>query len=417
MCIRFFVFLLLFYPFVLFAQKVAADPKEFRAKLEQINKLIQEQEFKLKASNGRISDIQKDIKLIDAGIKLNSQKRDEAIKSIELVLEEEKVLQPALSAAQSNVERLRAIFERRIVAHYKSRRKTSLVDYLSRASSVTELAKRGYILKEIAKKDKNNWEWLQSEISKLNEYKEQLQKSREKKQSSIDEIDKLDEELIEQRQIKANLLKEEKAKVKESKELLAKLKSAAAKVDSILSDILSGKMEIVLEKEQKLLPAETGNVQPSNVILRGNSGGNSGVFVGKGLSIEKGNLKYPIKGKIVQGYGRTQHEEFRDILFSKGIEFNARSGSEVRAVASGRVIFSQIMSSYGRLVILDHGDRYYTLYGRLGRITTKLGDVVDKGQVIAILGDPDIKGRNFYFELRIKGKASDPNEFFGERKS
>jgi murein hydrolase activator len=103
------------------------------------------------------------------------------------------------------------------------------------------------------------------------------------------------------------------------------------------------------------------------------------------------------------------------MIFIKGLEFSGNVGEKVRPVAKGKVVFSQLLPGLGNVVIVDHGKRYYTLYGRLSSVLTQLGDIVGRGDTVGILGEPDRKGRNFYFELRQKGKAMNPQPFFSEK--
>ena len=103
------------------------------------------------------------------------------------------------------------------------------------------------------------------------------------------------------------------------------------------------------------------------------------------------------------------------MVFVKGLEFNARPGARVSAVAAGKVVLNQVLPGFGNVVIVDHGERYYTLYGRLASGLSRVGDVVKKGEVVGVVGEPDKRNRNFYFELRIKGKPVDPLGFFKDK--
>src|SRR5262249_7355065 len=127
----------------------------------------------------------------------------------------------------------------------------------------------------------------------------------------------------------------------------------------------------------------------------------------------QGKLPVPIVGSVLERFGAHRHEEFDDVLFSKGMEFRADVGAKVLAVAAGKVVYSGVLPAYGNVVILDHGARYYTLYGRLASSLVSVGRVVNSGEMLAVVGQPDDKGRNFYFEIRLRGKAVDPNGFFG----
>ena len=135
-------------------------------------------------------------------------------------------------------------------------------------------------------------------------------------------------------------------------------------------------------------------------------------FEGTGLFREKGSLVIPVKGRILQPYGRQKVAEFEDMIFSKGVESGTSPGSAVQAIARGQVMHVGRMPGYGTIVILDHGERYYSLYGRLGKTLAGRGQIVEKGAVIAESGEKDSKGRNFYFEIRRNGNPVNPADYF-----
>ncbi|MGH7829080.1 MAG: murein hydrolase activator EnvC family protein, partial [Candidatus Binatia bacterium] len=66
-------------------------------------------------------------------------------------------------------------------------------------------------------------------------------------------------------------------------------------------------------------------------------------------------------------------------------------------------------SGYGRMIIIDHGERYYTLYAHLSELFKKNGQSVQRGEPIARVGDSDsLRGARLYFEIRKDGKPLDP---------
>jgi murein hydrolase activator len=97
------------------------------------------------------------------------------------------------------------------------------------------------------------------------------------------------------------------------------------------------------------------------------------------------------------------------VTFNRGIEITAPQGRDIVAVAEGTAIYADWFKGYGRLVILDHGSGYFTLYAHASDILIKTGDAVSGGQVIAKVGDSgSLEGPQLYFELRHKGKPQDP---------
>lgn len=114
----------------------------------------------------------------------------------------------------------------------------------------------------------------------------------------------------------------------------------------------------------------------------------------------KGHLPFPIAGRA----------EVRKVsrFGGPGIELVAVSGAAVRTVAAARVAFADRYEDYGLTVILDHGDRYYSVYGALGGIDVKVGDSLQSGVRIGSVG-----GAPLYFELRHNAASIDPAPWFG----
>ena len=91
-----------------------------------------------------------------------------------------------------------------------------------------------------------------------------------------------------------------------------------------------------------------------------------------------------------------------------GIVLAAPLGSEVRAVAGGRVAFSDWLRGFGLLIIIDHGDGYLSLYGQCETLLKAEGDWLDAGTLIATSGQIEALGPGLYFELRLQGRPVDP---------
>jgi len=123
----------------------------------------------------------------------------------------------------------------------------------------------------------------------------------------------------------------------------------------------------------------------------------------------KGKLLWPAPGSLTSAFGRQEHPRFRTVTFNRGIEIAAPEGKEIIAVAGGTVIYADWFKGYGRLIILDHGGGYFTLYAHASEMAVRPADNVAGGQVIGKVGDTgSLEGPQLYFELRHKGKPQDP---------
>jgi septal ring factor EnvC (AmiA/AmiB activator) len=83
-------------------------------------------------------------------------------------------------------------------------------------------------------------------------------------------------------------------------------------------------------------------------------------------------------------------------------------GEAVHAVYDGTVAYADPFSGFGNLVIVDHGDRCYSLYGHMSTAAVKKGDRVDQGGTVGLAGRNPSGNPSLYFELRIDGKPVDP---------
>ncbi len=130
------------------------------------------------------------------------------------------------------------------------------------------------------------------------------------------------------------------------------------------------------------------------------------------FSALRGALEPPVAAPIASEFGRVVDTEFQTQTLRKGVEFLAPLGSPVRAVAAGRVGFAGWFRGYGRLVILDHGDHYFTVSGHLDSIEVEVGDDVVAGQRIGSVGETgSLSGPRLYFEIRRGGRSLDPRQW------
>ena len=127
----------------------------------------------------------------------------------------------------------------------------------------------------------------------------------------------------------------------------------------------------------------------------------------------RGSLKRPVSGKVVKSFGRNRTGRFNTYILSNGVTIQSAEGTPIRSVYGGKVIFADWFSGYGRIIIVDHGGGYYTLYGHLLELMVAVGDEVEADKVIGLVGDSgSLEGAALYFEIRYHGKPVDPSPWF-----
>ena len=123
-----------------------------------------------------------------------------------------------------------------------------------------------------------------------------------------------------------------------------------------------------------------------------------------GVEKQKGRLLMPLQGPVKHAYGQSRGGG----LNWQGWLIGADAGTEVNAIAYGRVAFADWLRGYGLLIIIDHGQGYMSLYGHNESLLHEAGAWVESGDVISIVGTNPGTEQGLYFELRKGGKAIDP---------
>ncbi|MGR8919950.1 MAG: murein hydrolase activator EnvC family protein [Gammaproteobacteria bacterium] len=127
----------------------------------------------------------------------------------------------------------------------------------------------------------------------------------------------------------------------------------------------------------------------------------------------KGSLSWPAAGRVAKAPGsrmRAGGARWAGVLIA------GEPGTPVRAIAAGEVVFADWFRNLGKLVIIDHGNGYMTLYGNNAEVSRKPGDAVEAGDTIAVVGAGGGEmPAGLYFELRADGRPQDPRHWFARR--
>ncbi|MEE9495738.1 MAG: peptidoglycan DD-metalloendopeptidase family protein, partial [Desulfobacterales bacterium] len=130
------------------------------------------------------------------------------------------------------------------------------------------------------------------------------------------------------------------------------------------------------------------------------------------FSAHKGLLIMPVKGRIISLFGPYKNRKYNITNFRSGIAIKAEKGEPIRSIFQGKVLYSSWFKGYGNMIIIDHGNNYYTIYAHLEETFKSKGDAVETREVIATVGDTgSMEGAKLYFEVRHHGKPENPLEW------
>ena len=124
----------------------------------------------------------------------------------------------------------------------------------------------------------------------------------------------------------------------------------------------------------------------------------------------KGALPWPAEGRIAVPFGDIVHPRFGTVTPHRGVDILTEPGAAIKAVLGGRVVFGQRFAGYGNTVLVDHGERFMSVYARAAVLKVAEGEAVLPGQTLGLAADaaPGGEAPTIYFEWRHEGKTLDP---------
>jgi len=347
-----------------FSRELASLENDLKAK----TKVLKELEGKLRGSSQRIAKLSKDI-----------------------------------GATESRLQRSRTLLRQRLRAMYKQGR-LGYVRVLLSAEDFSSAGRRLKYLSALAAQDQRLIRGHNASLTEFSQKRTEFERYKKEVAEATEKAAATRAQMVEEQRKYRVLL----AKVREEK---TGYLSAVKELEKSAKDLQALVARLQSEEERQRRASRSATKREG---ARGESAGNE-----KEASLDirddgrftrlRGKLPWPANGALASTFGRQEHPRFRTVTFNRGIEITAPEGRNIVAVAEGTVIYADWFKGYGRLVILDHGSGYFTLYAHASDLLVKVGDAVSGGQAIATVGDSgSLEGPQLYFELRHKGKPQDP---------
>lgn len=234
------------------------------------------------------------------------------------------------------------------------------------------------------------------------------------------EISKREKLVLKEYQEEIQILKVKEDQLEQKRmDLVGNKKGASERMESIQNEKMNKKMLLARVRTEKELTGQaikeleesTLKVQELMRQLDQHASGRSGFMAAKG------KLPWPNKGEIVGSFGRNKHPKFDFFVFKKGLEIKPAEDDYIRSIYDGSVAYADWFKGYGLLVIIDHGESYYSLYAHASKIMVSVGDKVRQNQIVGEIGETGYSAdQNLYFEIRHGGKAVDPSLWLSKKK-
>lgn len=345
--------------------------KQNRAKLSDVQKAIAKQESNIFDANKQRSSLEQQLKNDDLAI----AKVAKAINKIETDLEttQEKISALAIKKKQLTIAKQRQ--ELLLAQQLRAAYTTGQHDYLKlllnqdQSEKIQRTISYYQYLNQARTKEIDNF---QVTIAQL------LQVSTEH-QTQIDQLQQLKDEQLQQ-DTKFRSSKSQRNKT--LKKLSRKLLSSQQQLNKLKAE--ENNLNQALNKLAALIQAEIDLT---------------------GLSKLKRKLSWPVKGRILHRFGTRK----QGYLKWKGVLISAPISRQVQTIHNGKVLFSDWLKGYGLLTVIDHGNGYMSLYAHNQTLLKSVGDRVETGEPIALIGQSGGLGQSgLYFEIRHQGKALNP---------
>ncbi len=125
----------------------------------------------------------------------------------------------------------------------------------------------------------------------------------------------------------------------------------------------------------------------------------------------------PISNKDLKqtasGYGMRIDPVYRTPHFHSGMDFSAKTGTDIYATGNGKVTYAAWKQGYGNCVIIDHGYGFQTLYGHMSKFKVRVGQKVTRGQVIGLVGNTGKStGPHLHYEVIVRGRYDNPAKYY-----
>jgi murein DD-endopeptidase MepM/ murein hydrolase activator NlpD len=339
--------------------------KELEEKGEYLRKKIKETKEKEKVAIGKLTQIQRKLYKTQDLLRKNKTK---------LITTQNDLLnsETQLSELKFDYARLKVEAENRIRQIYQGQR-LKILETLLKAPNLTDFLDILYYQKLLIAQDKMLLEKLSTQSKEIEEHKEKLAKQKIKIAHIVSDIEGQKRQISREHQ--------------EQSFLVSKLRTERATYE---------KAERQLERESQSLIAEINKLVGDDSF--------SGSF-----TPGSGTFSYPVRGRLTSPFGYRRHPIFKVVSFHSGVDLAAPYGTPVMASDSGRVIFNGWYGGYGRVVIVDHGMAFSTLYAHLSSATASRGKSIQKGEIIGYEGQTGYStGPHVHFEVRKNGRPQNP---------
>lgn len=359
----------------------------------QIKNKINKEKSNISNTENERKSVSMDIENLDAKIQVTSAKistlESEIVRLNKDIAENQEKLEEAQVNLSENTDALRM----RLREMYK-RGNVNYLEVILNSKDIEELLRNNEIISSIARADRELIEFIQEQIDTIKQTEERLQIDKAKVSASKAAVENERQSYQAAVDAKNNYMKVLESNLDLYK---AEFEKAQSNWDALDSEIARLQKEITAQKKAEEAAARRATRVHSNITV--SSGPRNGQ-----------SYTWPLPGhySISSPFGYRVHPILGYSRLHSGVDIPAPSGTPIVAAKSGTVIMSQLMSGYGNVVMVDHGDTV-TVYAHCSALNVGVGESVKAGDVVAFVGSTGLStGAHLHFEVRVNGSPVNP---------
>lgn len=357
---------------VLYGQSLDEELEQVKKDREETQKKIEEVKKQESAYLSEVKEVETDLlsslsQLDGLNDKLSEAKSDMDKTTVDLVLKEQE-----LKDIEDELNEKAEILNSRVATIYKNG-DGNILQILLKAEDFLEFVSRFKLMSLIAQKDADIIKEIKDKKTANLNIKKGILDLREKQKQRQEEI--------------AQLVTQAEKKQGEIEEIYNEKNSLLSKTRASKNSL------IAMEKDLEIKEAQITRILES--YKYGNAPGSK--------------FMWPVAGRLRSGFGYRIHPIFGYRRFHSGIDLAAPSGTLIYSADGGEIIHTGYDGGYGYSIMVYHGGGFATWYAHLSRILVNVGQRVERGEVIGLVGSTGWStGPHLHFEVRINGAAQDP---------
>ncbi|MEZ6938890.1 murein hydrolase activator EnvC [Aeromonas sp. S12(2024)] len=392
-----------------------------KQELAKLNAQLKADEQDISAAAAKLNQTRQQLKQNQQ--KLATLQKDKLALEVQAKHQKQLLAKQAESAFQAgNHDYLKLLLNQQDPA--KLSRSLDYYDYLNKArieaidalrATRDKLAKNQQATKEtetrlqtlLAEQQEHHQTLLASQQSRA-KVRNQLQQSVQDDEQKLTKLVKAEKALKARLEELRRKREEQERRERAERERLAKLKAEQERQRKLAEQRRAEQQRLAAQQNKTVKPAEPAEEVASSKPERGSGISSAGHYSGLKTN---GSLRWPVQGPILIAYGSPRTAQLK----WKGTLIGASEGTQVKAVAPGQVVYADWLDGFGMLLVIDHGKGYMSLYGHNQSLLRQVGQNVEQGEPVALVGDSGGQDRpGLYFEIRYQGEAINPTKWLAK---